>query len=172
MEFGFLYDAPRALFAIGYQLTSTYLDTSHYDLLASEARLASFVAIAKNDVPVEHWFHLGRELTRAAGAYRPDVLERDDVRVPDAGAGDAVVPLHPPRPDLPGRRAPADRVRPARGRALGDQRVRYNLRDHAQTYQYRTFGVPDLALKRGLDADLVVAPMPRHWRPSWTHEGS
>ena len=67
MDFSFLYDKQRSLFAIGYQLTTHALDSSHYDLLASEARLASFVAIAKNDVPVEHWFHLGRELSRAAG---------------------------------------------------------------------------------------------------------
>ena len=56
MDFGFLYDARRKLFAIGYQVGTASLDASYYDLLASEARLASFVAIAKNDVPVEHWF--------------------------------------------------------------------------------------------------------------------
>ncbi|HTQ79201.1 MAG TPA: glycosyl transferase, partial [Thermoanaerobaculia bacterium] len=63
MEFGFLYDAPRKLFAIGYQVTQGELDANHYDLLASEARLASFIAIAKADVPVAHWFQLGRALT-------------------------------------------------------------------------------------------------------------
>ena len=67
MDFSFLYDEQRALFSIGYQLTSHTLDPSYYDLLASEARLASYVAIAKDDVPVDHWFHLGRELSRAAG---------------------------------------------------------------------------------------------------------
>ena len=68
MDFGFLYDESRSLFAIGYQAGSPTLDDSFYDLLASEARLASFIAIAKDDVPVEHWFRLGRSLTRAAGA--------------------------------------------------------------------------------------------------------
>ncbi|HET9035746.1 MAG TPA: hypothetical protein VFN45_06060, partial [Myxococcaceae bacterium] len=67
MDFSFLYDRQRALFSIGYQLTSHTLDPSHYDLLASEARLASYVAIAKDDVPVDHWFHLGRDLSRAGG---------------------------------------------------------------------------------------------------------
>ncbi len=68
MDFRFLFDGERKLFAIGFQQTTHALDSSYYDLLASESRLASFVAIAKNDVPVEHWFRLGRPLTYAAGA--------------------------------------------------------------------------------------------------------
>jgi len=158
MDFGFLYDAPRALFAIGYQLTSHALDRSHYDLLASEARLASFVAIAKNDVPVEHWFHLGRDLTRAAGAtalmswsgtmfeyLMPALVMRSfPFTLLDQTYQGAV-----------GRQIAFGS---GRGVPWGISESAYNLRDHAQTYQYRTFGVPDLALKRGLDADLVVAP--------------
>jgi cyclic beta-1,2-glucan synthetase len=64
MDFGFLFDPERELFSIGYQDGTHTLDASYYDLLASEARLASFVAIAKNDVPVDHWFRLGRTLTQ------------------------------------------------------------------------------------------------------------
>ena len=67
MDFRFLFDPKRQLFAIGYRLPDAEsggrLDTSYYDLLASEARLASFIAIAKGDVPELHWFHLGRTLT-------------------------------------------------------------------------------------------------------------
>ena len=63
MEFGFLFDPTRMLFAIGYRMTDGSLDAGRYDLLASEARLLSFVAIAKGDVPVRHWFRLGRLLT-------------------------------------------------------------------------------------------------------------
>ena len=70
MDFRFLFDRDRELFSIGYSVTSRTLDPSSYDLLASEARLASFVAIAKSDVPVEHWFRLGRTLTRAAARRR------------------------------------------------------------------------------------------------------
>ncbi|HET7374415.1 MAG TPA: protein ndvB, partial [Gemmatimonadaceae bacterium] len=66
MDFAFLYDQRRKLFAIGYSVDSATLDNSYYDLLASEARLASYVAIAKDDVPVEHWFRLGRSLTAAS----------------------------------------------------------------------------------------------------------
>src|SRR5205823_7029960 len=68
MDFEFLYDDRRELFAIGYQQSSHSRDASFYDLLASEARLASFLAIARNDIPVDHWFHLGRTLTRASGS--------------------------------------------------------------------------------------------------------
>ena len=63
IEFGFLFDAERQLFSIGYNVADGRLDSSYYDLLASEARLASFVAIATGKVPHEHWFKLGRSLT-------------------------------------------------------------------------------------------------------------
>ena len=57
MEFGFLLDGQRKLLSIGYRATDGTLDPSCYDLLASEARLASFIAIAKGDVAARHWFH-------------------------------------------------------------------------------------------------------------------
>lgn len=66
MDFGFLYDSERQLFALGFSVAEGTLDPSYYDMLASEARLSSFVAIAKRDVPSKHWFHLGRRVTRAA----------------------------------------------------------------------------------------------------------
>ena len=63
MDFTFLFDGTRKLFSIGYRVAEGKLDDACYDLLASEARLASFVAIAKGDVPLYHWFRLGRALT-------------------------------------------------------------------------------------------------------------
>ena len=105
MDFRFLFDGERKLFAIGFQQATHSLDGSYYDLLASEARLASFIAIAKNDVPVDHWFRLGRTLTYAGGRAGAGVVERQHVRVPDAAAGHAVVPLHGAGPDLRGRGA-------------------------------------------------------------------
>ena len=60
-----------------------------YDLLASEARLTSFIAIAKGDVPASHWFRLGRPMTPVAHGAALRLLVRLDVRVPDAGAGHA-----------------------------------------------------------------------------------
>ena len=70
MEFGFLFDSSRKLFTIGYRVSDSSLDSNCYDLLASEARLASFIAIAKGDVPSTHWFHLGRPLTPVGRGQR------------------------------------------------------------------------------------------------------
>ena len=67
MDFSFLFDVDRKLFAIGYNVTASRADDSYYDLLASEARLASFVGIAKGDVPQQHWFRMGRALTKVDG---------------------------------------------------------------------------------------------------------
>jgi hypothetical protein len=67
MEYGFLYNPTTNLLAIGYNVSERRLDASYYDLLASEVRLASFVAIAQGQLPQEHWFALGRQLCIVAG---------------------------------------------------------------------------------------------------------
>src|SRR3546814_9069698 len=64
MDFALLFDPATRLFHIGYNLSADRIDPHHYDLLASEARLASYFAIAKGDIAPEHWFHLGRPITR------------------------------------------------------------------------------------------------------------
>ena len=158
MDFSFLFDPERKLFAIGYQMTTHSLDGSYYDLLASEARVASFVAIAKNDVPVEHWFRLGRMLTRAAGApalvswsgsmfeyLMPMLIMRSFPFTVLAQTYEGAVQRHVAYGG-------------ERGVPWGVSESAYNVRDRAYTYQYRAFGVPDLALKRGLGRELVVAP--------------
>ncbi|HJU90283.1 MAG TPA: glucoamylase family protein [Gemmatimonadaceae bacterium] len=158
MDFRFLFDGSRKLFAIGYQQSSHSLDPSYYDLLASEARLASFVAAAKNDVPVEHWFHLGRTLTRAAG---------DTALVSWSGSMfeylmPALVMQSFPHTVLDETYKGAVHRQIAHGAEhgvpWGVSESAYNLRDRHLTYQYRAFGVPDLGLKRGLARDLVIAP--------------
>ena len=63
MDFGFLLDPDRKLLSIGFSVATNRLDTNCYDLLASEARLASLFAIAKGDVETRHWFRLGRPAT-------------------------------------------------------------------------------------------------------------
>ena len=158
MDFSFLYDQERKLFTIGYHPESCSCDDSYYDLLASEARLASFIAIARNDVPVEHWFRLSRSLTRTAGAtalvswsgsmfeyLMPVLVMRSLPHTLLAQTYTGVVARH---------------VAYARARGVpwGVSESAYNLRDRHQTYQYRAFGIPDLALKRGLGRDLVIAP--------------
>ncbi|HET7622810.1 MAG TPA: glucoamylase family protein, partial [Gemmatimonadaceae bacterium] len=158
MEFGFLYDRSRKLFAVGYQVASHTLDESYYDLLASEARLASFLAIAKNDIPVAHWFHLGRSLTRASGeialvSWSGSMFE---YLMP------ALVMQSFPFTLLGETYRSVVRRQVAYGAERhvpwGVSESAYNLRDRHFTYQYRAFGIQDLALKRGLGRDLVIAP--------------
>ena len=158
MDFAFLYDESRKLFTIGYHPDSFTADASFYDLLASEARLASFIAIARNDVPVEHWFRLSRSLNRSAGMT---------AMVSWSGSMfEYLMPVLVMR-SLPFTlldqtyQGVLDRQRAysrARGVPWGVSESAYNVRDRHQTYQYRAFGVPDLALKRGLGRDLVLAP--------------
>ncbi len=158
MDFTLLYNARRKLFTIGYHSDALTADDSYYDLLASEARLASFVAIAKDDVPVEHWFRLSRSLNRTAGAI---------ALVSWSGSMfEYLMPLLVMRSwpftvldqtyvgALERQRAYAR----LRNVPWGISESAYNVRDHDLTYQYHAFGVPDLALKRGLAHDLVIAP--------------
>ena len=161
-DFHLLYDARRRLFAVGYRLPDAdgpgRLDTSFYDLLASEARLASFVAIAKGDVPPRHWFALGRPLTSVDG--RATLLSWS------ATMFEYLLPLlftrSYPETLLDGscRTAVAHQRRYAGrlGVPWGISESAYALLDRAGNYQYRAFGVPGLGLKRGLADDLVVAP--------------
>ena len=158
MDFSFLYDTRRKLFAIGYNADSATLDNSYYDLLASEARLASFVAIAKDDVPVEHWFRLGRSLTTSS---------RSTALVSWSGSVfEYLMPLLVMRSfpytllDQTYRGAVRRHIEYASERSVpwGISESAYNVRDRHLTYQYRAFGVPELALKRGLGKDLVIAP--------------
>ncbi len=158
MNFEFLYDASRKLFSIGFNVETSRLDASYYDLLASEARLASYVAVAKGDVPVEHWHRLGRGLTAMGGEraliswsgsmfeyLMPCLVMRTfDGTLLDRTCRAAV------REQIAyGKRA---------GVPWGVSEAAYNARDMQRNYQYGPFGVPGLGLKRGLVDELVVAP--------------
>src|SRR5256886_6894423 len=162
MSFDFLYDWQRQIFALGYRLADAQgpgrLDPSYYDLLASEARLASFVAIAKGDVPDSHWFHLGRLLTSVDGA--PTLLSWS------ASLFEYLMPLLVMQ-SYPGtlldqscRMAVHRQMEYWRQQGVpwGISESAFNLVDHHGTYQYKAFGVPGLGLKRGLGDELVVAP--------------
>ena len=158
MGYGFLLDHDRKLLSIGYRVPEGALDPSCYDLLASEARLASFIAIAKGDVPARHWFHLGRAVTPIA--HRAALI---------SWSGSMFEYLMPSLI----MRAPAEslleqtsrlivRRQIAYGTSLrlpwGMSESAYNTRDLELTYQYSNFGVPGLGLKRGLGENAVVAP--------------
>ena len=152
MDFRFLYDDEAQ--AVRDRLSAsaaTRVDNSYYDLLASEARLASFIAIAKDDVPVDHWFRLGRSLTRCSGHENAALVERQHVRISDAAAGHADIPVHAAGSDPQGRVKRQIAYGAERGVPWGMSESAYEVRDRLHTYQYRGFGVPDLALKRGLE---------------------
>lgn len=158
MDFSFLYDHARRLFAIGYNLDAAQLDRGRYDLLASESRLASFFAIGKGDVEYRHWFHLGRPLTFTAG---------ESALLSWGGTMFEYL-----MPNLFLRSYP-DTLLDQTCRAAVDRQIEFGAQqelpwgvsesayyafDGALIYQYQSFGVPGLGLKRGLASDLVIAP--------------
>jgi len=157
-EFGFLYTPERQLFSIGFNVAEGRLDASYYDTLASEARLASFMAIATGRIAPDHWFKLGRSLT-PAGRSRALLSW-------SASMFEYLMPLLVMR-SYPGTlleetyNAVIDRqvqYGERRGVPWGVSESVYFAQDLEGNYQYRAFGVPGLGLKRGLGDDLVVAP--------------
>ena len=157
-EFGFLFDDKRKLFSIGYRVADGAPDSNYYDLLASEARLASFIAIAKGEAPASHWFRLGRALTPVSGgsaltSWSGSMFEYlMPALVMRAPQGSLLNQTH----ELVVRRQAEYGTE--RGVPWGVSESAYNARDVDLTYQYSSFGVPGLGLKRGLSDDLVVAP--------------
>ncbi len=158
MEYDFLYDKTRHLLAIGYNVGEHRRDASYYDLLASEARLCSFVAIAQGQLPQESWFALGRQLTTTGG--KPTLM---------SWSGSMFEYLMPLLVMPTYKNTLLDCTYQAaverqivygfqRGVAWGISECGYNAFDSALNYQYRDFGVPGLGLKRGLAEDLVIAP--------------
>ncbi len=158
MDFAFLLDPARRLLSIGYRCAEGTLDPSCYDLLASEARLASFFAIAKDDVPSRHWFRLGRPVTAVgfgaaliswSGSMFEYLMPSLVMRAPRGSLLDETNVLIVRR-----QMQHAE----SHGVPWGISESAYNARDLELTYQYSNFGVPGLGLKRGLSANLVIAP--------------
>jgi len=158
MDFKVLYNQTRHLFSIGFNRAVGRLDNAHYDLLASESCLTSFLAVARGDVPRQHWFQLGRQLARAAGG------------VALLSWGGTMFEYLMPRlffRDYPGTlldeswRGAVDRqIEYGRQRRVpwGISESGFYALDSALDYQYQSFGVPGLGLKRGLSQSLVIAP--------------
>lgn len=158
MNMRFLYNETRKVFTIGYNVSDNRLDNSYYDLLASEARLSSFVSIAKNDAPVEHWFALGRSFSLVEGQ-----------KVLLSWGGTMFEYLMPMLLTKSYKKSLLDEACLAtvacqivygnrRGIPWGISESAYSALDARKTYQYQSFGVPKLGLKRGLDDELVVSP--------------
>ena len=158
MEFAPLYDPHRKLFHIGFDVSAQRLDQHYYDLLASEARLASYFAIAKQDVPPEHWFHLGRPIMKRRGALAlvswngsmfeylmPSLFLRSDpATLLGESERSAVVSQQ--------------NYGVSEGVPWGISESGFASVGADGTWRYHAFGVPELGLRRGLSDDLVIAP--------------
>jgi cyclic beta-1,2-glucan synthetase len=158
MDFRFLYNAETDLLTIGYNVSERRLDNSSYDLLASEARLASFVGIAQGQFPQEHWFSLGRQLCLVGGeqlllSWSGSMFEYLMPLLVMPGYRDTLL-------DQTYHGIIHAQIDYARRRDIpwGVSESGYNTVDTSMNYQYRAFGVPGTGLKRGLGDDMVVAP--------------
>jgi cellobiose phosphorylase len=158
MDFTFLFDPARDLFSTGFNVTERRCDPSFYDLLASEARLCSYVAIALGQVPQDHWFSMGRLLVAARG---------EPILVSWSGSMfEYLMPLlvmpnyENTLLDHTCQAAVRQQIEQGklRGVPWGCSESGYNRTDIHLNYQYRAFGVPGLGLKRRLAEDLVIAP--------------
>jgi cellobiose phosphorylase len=158
MDFAFLFNTARDLFSTGFNVTERRFDTGFYDLLASEARLCSYVAIALGQVPQDHWFSMGRLLVASRG---------EPVLISWSGSMfEYLMPLlvmpnyENTLLDHTCRAAVQQQIEYGRLRGVpwGISESGYNRTDVQLNYQYRAFGVPGLGLKRGLAEDLVIAP--------------
>ena len=158
MDFKFLYDRRRDLFRIGFSVSAGALDPNHYDLLASEARAASAVAMSKGDAPPAHWLHLGRPF--AWTDHGPVLLSWSGTMF------EYLMPTlffrMPPETVLEEACRRAVKVQQDYGRRFrvpwGVSESGYHVLNSEDHYQYRAFGVPDLGLNRTLGRRLVVAP--------------
>ena len=158
MNYNFLYDKTQHLLAIGYNADEHHRDSGFYDLLASEARLGLFVAIALGKIPQESWFALGRRLT---------VADSTPVLISWSGSmfeylmPNLIMPLYEHTLlDNTSRGSVKKQIEYGKEQGVpwGISESCYNMVDAHLTYQYRAFGVPELGFKRGLGLDLVIAP--------------
>ena len=158
MDFSFLFRPERRLLSIGFRVNSGELDESCYDLLASEARLTSLFAIAKGDLPTEHWYKLGRPVVPigARGALISWSGSMFEYLMPPLVMQERQGGILNQTNNL------IVREQMNHGRRLGTpwgiSEAAFNARDHELTYQYTNFGVPTLGLKRGLGQNAVIAP--------------
>ncbi|MEW8956343.1 glucoamylase family protein, partial [Clostridium sp.] len=158
MDFSMLYNKDRGLFSIGYDVNNKTLNNSYYDLMASEARVASYVAITKGDVPEEHWWNLGRSLTpmgRGVGLLSwsgtmfeylmPFIILKNYEGSLWNETYKGVVEEQVYYGEI--KKIP-----------WGISESGYFHFDNSMIYQYKAFGIPKAGLKRGLEDDTVISP--------------
>ena len=156
-DFTYLYSQEHQIFSIGYNIEENKLTDSYYDLLATEARQASLVAIAKKDISSKHWNHLSRTLT-VLGKYKGLI----------SWSGTAFEYLMP-NINIPKYKGSLldesckfmmmSQMKYAEEMHLpfGVSEAAFNLKDLQSNYQYKAFGIPWLGLKRGLADEMVVS---------------
>ncbi len=156
-DFSHLYQKEQRIFSIGFNIEENKLTNSYYDLLASEARQASLIAIAKKDVPAKHWNSLSRTLT-TLGKYKGLV----------SWSGTSFEYLMP-NINIPQYKGSLldesckfmimSQIEYAKKLQIpwGISEAAFNLKDLHSNYQYKAFGIPWLGLKRGLADETVVA---------------
>ena len=158
MKFDFLYREERGLFAIGYNVEEKSLGSSYYDLMASEARISSFLTIARGEIPKEHWYNLSRNMTKAFGEktlvswsgtmfeyFMPYQLMKSFDNTIWSLTYSSVIKaqkIYAEKKNIP----------------WGISESAYYEFDVSQNYQYKAFGVPGVGLKRGLEEEVVVSP--------------
>ncbi len=156
-NFSLLYDYDKRIFSIGFNIEENKLTDSYYDLLASEARTASYIAIAKKDIPYKHWYNLSRTLT-CLNKYKGLV----------SWSGTAFEYLMPniimPKYEgslldescrfmIESQKEYCKKL----GIPWGISEAAFNIKDLNSNYQYKAFGIPWLGLKRGLADEMVVS---------------
>ena len=157
-DFSKLYDYKTGLFSVGYNLETNNLVNSYYDLLASEARQTSLIAIAKRDVPSKHWNNCSRLLT-TIGLYKGLISwggTAFEYLMPTVNIPSYETSLldESCRFSILSQRKYAKKL----GIPWGISESAYNTKDFKGNYQYKTFGVPWLGLKRDLDDEIVISP--------------
>ncbi|AQS12000.1 N,N'-diacetylchitobiose phosphorylase [Clostridium saccharobutylicum] len=158
MDFRFLYDETRQLFSIGYNVEENSLGNSYYDLLASESRIASFIAVAKNDVHSSHWFKLSRAMTNAfhthslvswSGTmfeyFMPSLIMRNYPKTLLSKTYKSVIKAQ-------------ISFSKQKQTPWGISESAFYKFDVDDNYQYKAFGIPGLGLKRGLEDEVVISP--------------
>ncbi len=158
LDYGFLYNKAQHLLCIGYNVDEQERDAGFYDLMASEARLGLFVAIAQGKLPQESWFVLGRRLTTVGS--RPVLISWSGSMFEYLMPSLVMPTYEHTLLDITCIGAVKKQIEygEARNVPWGISESCYNLVDAHLTYQYKAFGVPGLGFKRGLGQELVIAP--------------
>ncbi|HEP0605435.1 TPA: GH36-type glycosyl hydrolase domain-containing protein [Raoultella ornithinolytica] len=158
MDFAFLYSEATCLLSVGYNCDTNTADKSHYDLLPSEIRLTSFLAIATNQLPLKSWYALGRLFT---------TIDHETALMSWSGSMFEYLMPNLVMPTWPGslldemsQSAVKRQIHwgKERGVPWGVSESGYHAFDVQHNYQYQAFGVPGLGLRRGLADDMVIAP--------------